>query len=586
MLTALVLCCGGLSLAAPSDDPELRGRVARLIAVLEHPEASSKNLEQTRQAIDELSRIGPPAVPQLVESILGGHRSGAPYSANALDRMESRAVEAVRREFEALDEVGRWKLMRFRGKFDYDASLDFALASLDSKQEEVRLHAIRHLGQYKEAKARDKLLVMLNSDVPRLRWEVIEALSAIGGDDVIDAFIELLSPTSWVAKGEGLTHPAGRPPRWWPDGRPQLIQALHRLNARRAGSSLIEVLAENGPGTGYLGPIIIPVLRDLEYVEAVPELRRILATDADALAQSHPPGEIHASAAATLWHFGDRLGRVALIQVMLKRDRDSGAILSDAFSRLTDKSDLWLLERWLPGRSTCETLEAITGIRNRAPGWAVPTERDGPLWIEWFKQHRSDLPTMAFDSPRALRRERVGYPFESDDKLKPLGQEEFNLLWAILAGDSQPATFRAMLRLASTPRATVRFLAPLVEPPAVVDPVRIRRLISQLDADDFVVREAAEAELDRMQDRATAELRIALSGKLSTEAALRIRRVLARHDDSVKIRQLRAIAVLETIGTEEALALLVALTRGDPASHVTLEAAAAVERLKVGARQR
>ena len=48
--------------------------------------------------------------------------------------------------------------MRFRGKHDYAAALPFALASLDGKADEVVAQAVRYLGQYKEAKAREPLL--------------------------------------------------------------------------------------------------------------------------------------------------------------------------------------------------------------------------------------------------------------------------------------------------------------------------------------------------------------------------------------------------------------------------------------------
>ena len=58
---------------------------------------------------------------------------------------------------------------------------------------------------------------------------------------------------------------------------------------------------------------------------------------------------------------------------------------------------------------------------------------------------------------------------------------------------------------------------------------KVAKLIEQLDADRFIDREAATAELIRLGRRASAPLAAVLeAGKLSTEAAERARRVLAR----------------------------------------------------------
>jgi hypothetical protein len=49
-------------------------RVSALIAVLSDPEANGTKLEATRQAIAELVKIGPPAVPRLVRAIVEADR--------------------------------------------------------------------------------------------------------------------------------------------------------------------------------------------------------------------------------------------------------------------------------------------------------------------------------------------------------------------------------------------------------------------------------------------------------------------------------------------------------------------------------
>jgi HEAT repeats len=266
------------------DEPAVDERVKALIAVLSKSDAN-EDVEGTGKAIAELARIGPPAVPHLVKVIteaepkdIGTVRGNGPaYSALALEEIGKPAVEFVRKEWDQLDERARWKLMRFRGKHDYAASLDFALVSLDSKSDEVVAQAVRYLGQYKEPKAREPLLKKLNTAAPRVRWEVLDALTQISGEGVTDAFIGLLKKDSWAAKGEGQLSPPGGVPPWWPDGRPRVIEGLRTLRAGKAIPAAVAVLQERGQGAAYLGSFIIPFLGDFGGPECLPELKRIAA---------------------------------------------------------------------------------------------------------------------------------------------------------------------------------------------------------------------------------------------------------------------------------------------------------------------
>jgi HEAT repeat protein len=581
---ALALALLGAEEPNAPTDPAVSRRVAELISLFNDPEARSTKIEQSQLAIAELVRIGPPAAPQLVRAILSGQETESAYSANALDEVGKPAVDAVRKLWETMDETSRWKLMRFRGKHDYDAALGFALGSLDAKDEKIRYQAIRYLGQYKEGKARDKLLHMLNADLPRARWEIVDALIRIGGDTVVDAFIELLAPRTWVAQGDGLQFDV--PPPWGMDGRPRIVEALRILGARKAGPSLLKVLQDQGLGTGYLGPIIIPVLRDLGCDEAVPELRRILATDPDVLSHCHEPAEVQSAAAAALWHFGDRLGRPLLIHFHLNPGFATGESLEYAFGKLADKGDIWVLARFLdaPGwhgpQFGSQALERITGITNRALGWAIATEHDAPLWRQWYGDHRRELPRMSFPSQATGVRQKSAAQAHDDGPGKALTEMEFKAIWSNLNGANHSAAFRAMLRLLESSEASVRFLASRLEPLENADLQTVRGLIVCLDADDFSVRERAESQLQKVGQTAGEEIRTALQGSPSAETALRLRRLLGRLSDPIDMRELRAITVLEAIGTVEAAATLSRIARGDPASSLTLEASAALERLQ------
>ena len=276
----------------PLEPPMEPTRTQILIGMLEDPAAPKKaGGGDTSYAIKELVKLGPKAVPDLVDAILRDRNSGGAYAALALDKIGKPALEEVRTAWEKLDERQRWKLMRFRGQFDYDAVLMFAVASLDSDSYEVRQEAIRYAGQYKEPRSRDKLLELLNNDEPPLRWEVVDALTSIGGDAVVDAFVELLAPDSWAAKGEGLGPAPTFPVPWWPDARPQVIDALQKLKATKTAPALLSVLQEKGAGKGYLVITIAPALAEFEYREALPELRRILDASPESLTPSIWPFE-------------------------------------------------------------------------------------------------------------------------------------------------------------------------------------------------------------------------------------------------------------------------------------------------------
>src|SRR5262249_48558376 len=147
-------------------DPAVEKRVAELIEILGHPEADGENSTKTREAIETLAKIGVPAVPQVVRTIIrnkAGSNAEA-YSANTLARIGKPAIETVRKLWEPMDDPDRWKLMSFRGKFDYTAALPFALESLESNDEHVRKQAIDYLGEHREDGAREKLLKMLNAE--------------------------------------------------------------------------------------------------------------------------------------------------------------------------------------------------------------------------------------------------------------------------------------------------------------------------------------------------------------------------------------------------------------------------------------
>jgi hypothetical protein len=111
---------------------------------------------------------------------------------------------------------------------------------------------------------------------------------------------------------------------------------------------------------------------------------------------------------------------------------------------------------------------------------------------------------------------------------------------------------------------------------------RISELIRDLNADDFDRREAASKKLAELGTQAEAPLRKALEETTSEEMRSRIKDLLKPLDvwivtDPDTLRALRAIWVLERIGTPEARAILEDLAKGAPEVRQTQEAKAALD---------
>jgi hypothetical protein len=109
------------------------------------------------------------------------------------------------------------------------------------------------------------------------------------------------------------------------------------------------------------------------------------------------------------------------------------------------------------------------------------------------------------------------------------------------------------------------FLKRKLETPAA-SPARVRRLIADLDSDDFFTRQRASRELERLCQLVESELRDAVKRKQSLEAARRLKNLLRKLDrgsiGAEAIRRSRALEVLARVGTPEARRVLESFTPG------------------------
>jgi len=174
-------------------------------------------------------------------------------------------------------------------------------------------------------------------------------------------------------------------------------------------------------------------------------------------------------------------------------------------------------------------------------------------------------------TPRSPRQEKAQW-----------GPKELETLWSDLAGEDARKAYRAIYTLVAAPAQAVPFLAAQLRPATEVDRERVQQLIADLDSDRFARRAGAAKELAELGDRVEPALREALQGKASAEVRQRAETLLAAARAApppTTLRTLRAIQVLERIGTREAQQILRKLSAGPVAARETRDAKEAVERL-------
>src|SRR5262249_20943196 len=117
---------------------------------------------------------------------------------------------------------------------------------------------------------------------------------------------------------------------------------------------------------------------------------------------------------------------------------------------------------------------------------------------------------------------------------------------------------------------------------ARADP-KIEQLVTDLDSDKFQVRTAATAQLKALGELAEPALRRALAGDPSAEVRRRVEQLLEKVQEWApppeRLREVRAVDVLERAATPEARKLLHELAKGAPEARLTREARAALDRL-------
>jgi hypothetical protein len=163
--------------------------------------------------------------------------------------------------------------------------------------------------------------------------------------------------------------------------------------------------------------------------------------------------------------------------------------------------------------------------------------------------------------------------------VKALRVDELDELWTRLGGDAASAGV-AIERLTQAPTQSIPLLRTRVRP---VDPGRVEVALKNLDSDDFEVRERATEELATLGQSAERTLRLALVGKVAAEKRRRLNELLAKldtHEPAAEVlRALRAVEVLENIGSAESRKWIEALAAGSKDFELTIHAKEAMRRV-------
>jgi WD40 domain-containing protein len=187
-----------------------------------------------------------------------------------------------------------------------------------------------------------------------------------------------------------------------------------------------------------------------------------------------------------------------------------------------------------------------------------------------------DTTIMGWDMTRPEWRSRT---FSSN-----LSERDVATHWDRLRNAKPDEAYRSKWALVGDPKNTVEFLRTRLHPAPSIPAERIKACIADLDAKEYSVRDRAQRELQNHFDQSEEPLRKALAGAVSVEARSRINRILDANFAAIpqpdQLRDLRAIEVLEQIGTPEARDLLRRLAKSEVPTAISRDAAESLKRLE------
>jgi RNA polymerase sigma factor (sigma-70 family) len=165
---------------------------------------------------------------------------------------------------------------------------------------------------------------------------------------------------------------------------------------------------------------------------------------------------------------------------------------------------------------------------------------------------------------------------------KPLAEARLAAVWDDLASADAAVAWQAMQELLSSPAQLLPLAKQHLKPAPVVTEKQLDDWVRALGDTKFAVRQKATVELERAGAVAVPRLRKALADKLPLEEDQRVRKLLETLESgqppASRLRELRAVELLERLHSPETRTLLEALAEGGAGDVVTLDARAALVR--------
>ena len=169
-----------------------------------------------------------------------------------------------------------------------------------------------------------------------------------------------------------------------------------------------------------------------------------------------------------------------------------------------------------------------------------------------------------------------------DPNPAPPNDSQFAEWWELFGDPNPKEAGEAMDSFEEHSARTVPFFKAKMRPVEAPPPGRVAALIRDLDSKKFATRQQATSELEKLGELAEAELEAVLSAKPTLELASRVGKLLDKLQeplrDPQRLRELRAVEVLEKIGSPEARVLLQDLAKGHASARLTREAKSSLER--------
>jgi hypothetical protein len=197
--------------------------------------------------------------------------------------------------------------------------------------------------------------------------------------------------------------------------------------------------------------------------------------------------------------------------------------------------------------------------------------------------YRAIEKSMDEKSVRALIERSAQRPAKTD---RPAQPGDLGAIWNELIQNDDEGTKKAWQGIAvmsKSPERAVPFVKARVKVVPAPDPKRIAQCLADLDSNIFKKRVQAVTELEELGDLALRAIDNKLGDKSISLEAHRHLEALAQKAKTVlsgeELRSLRAVEILEQVGTPEARAVLADLSRGGDGAVLTEQARRALARL-------